>query len=460
MPRSHKDVQQFLGLVQYLVHFMPDITMYTGPLSAICRNGQPFYWKPLHEVCFNHIKAIACKLPVLKPIDPTSDDPIWVICDASMSSISTMYSQGATWQTCRLAGFMSKKFTAAQMNYRVFEMETIAILEGLLKWEDKLLGCKVLVVTDHKALEFFKMQQCLNSRQAHWMEFLVCFNFDITYVKGEMNLVADALSRYYENNQWDESYNASHYVNTDARLDPKGEDLPWDRFEESRAMQDADTVLHAGSCPQRQWQALRRADKPISFVPKCPVIEGIKARQHKAAELAINKESNQSLPVLLRAPPENSPDPTIEESSGQLLDLCPQLEGDCSVIDDIRSGYVDDLLFAKVLTNTKHHKNFEASDSLLYTRNRAGDSVLCILLVVLNKRQLTEIVIAQAHEVLGHFGLQKTADYIRCHLSPPGGSNARFDRSSSDKLSQCNLECDRDESEVHNLAVCRKVPQR
>jgi hypothetical protein len=33
--------------------------------------------------------------------------------------------------------------TAAQHNYRVFEMETITILEALLKWEDKLLGVTV-----------------------------------------------------------------------------------------------------------------------------------------------------------------------------------------------------------------------------------------------------------------------------------------------------------------------------
>jgi hypothetical protein len=45
-------------------------------------------------------------------------------------------------------------------------MKMIAILEALLKWEDKLLGCRILVVTDHKALEFFKMQWHLNSRQA------------------------------------------------------------------------------------------------------------------------------------------------------------------------------------------------------------------------------------------------------------------------------------------------------
>jgi hypothetical protein len=76
MPRNHKEVQRFLGLVQYLAHFMLDVMAYTGPLSAICRNGQLFYWKPLHEACFNHIKVIACKSPILKPIDPKSNDSI------------------------------------------------------------------------------------------------------------------------------------------------------------------------------------------------------------------------------------------------------------------------------------------------------------------------------------------------------------------------------------------------
>jgi hypothetical protein len=79
------------------------------------------------------------------------------------------------------------------------------------------------------------------------MEFLVCFNFDITYVKCEMNLVADALSRYFENNHWDEAHDASHYINADAQLDSDGENLPWHRFEESQAMRDADATLHVGS---------------------------------------------------------------------------------------------------------------------------------------------------------------------------------------------------------------------
>ena len=69
-----------------------------------------------------------------------NDEPIWLICDASKSGVGAMYSQGPTWQKCHPVGFMSKKFMTAQHNYAVHELETLAILKALLKWEDKLVG--------------------------------------------------------------------------------------------------------------------------------------------------------------------------------------------------------------------------------------------------------------------------------------------------------------------------------
>jgi RNase H-like domain found in reverse transcriptase len=155
-PRNKHDVQRFLGLVQYLAHFMPDVSAYTGPLATLQKNSHLFLWKPMHQVCMDNIKALTCKVPILCPIDPSGDKAIWVICDASASGIGAVYGQGPDWQSCRPAAFMSKKFTAAQHNYRVFEMETIAILKALLKWENKLLGNRINVVTNHRALEFFK----------------------------------------------------------------------------------------------------------------------------------------------------------------------------------------------------------------------------------------------------------------------------------------------------------------
>jgi len=245
------------------------------------------------------------------------------------------------------------------------------------------------------------------------MEFLVHFDYNITYVKGKMNLVADTLSRYHENDHWDEAIDKAQYVNTDSHLDPEGEDLPWVRFEETRAMCKSGVDPH--SHPQRQRRAPRKADDPVSFAPKRPVIEAIEERQWDAAALTAHEEHGHSpVPALLPLPDDSS-DPTVEESLGHLPDLCPQVEGDLSILESIKHGYQKVLLFSKVLNNIGHHKNFEVLSDLLYTRNRADASVLCVPSVIHDKQWITEVVISQAHEVLGHYGLQKTVDYVRHH---------------------------------------------
>jgi len=86
-PCNFHKVQRFLGLMQYLAHFMPDVTAYIAPLLMWCRNGRQFVWTPLLDKCFESIKALACQAPVLKPIDMNNTDLIWVICDSSKSGV-------------------------------------------------------------------------------------------------------------------------------------------------------------------------------------------------------------------------------------------------------------------------------------------------------------------------------------------------------------------------------------
>ena len=59
---------------------------------------------------------------------------IFHICDASILGVGLYYRQGNDWETCHPAGFLSKKFSSAQLSYCMYEQETLAILEGLLQW--------------------------------------------------------------------------------------------------------------------------------------------------------------------------------------------------------------------------------------------------------------------------------------------------------------------------------------
>ena len=82
-PRTFNNVQHFLGLVQYLAHYMPDISTYTTPLLGCVKNSHPFEWMPLLDKCFESFKTLTCKAPILKPIDHNNPDSIWVITDGS-----------------------------------------------------------------------------------------------------------------------------------------------------------------------------------------------------------------------------------------------------------------------------------------------------------------------------------------------------------------------------------------
>jgi hypothetical protein len=71
----------------------------------------------------------------------------------------------------------------------------LAVIHSLKVWRHYLLGVKFKIETDHQSLRYLSTQPNLSRRQCRWMELLQEFDFDIEYIKGKENVVADALSR-------------------------------------------------------------------------------------------------------------------------------------------------------------------------------------------------------------------------------------------------------------------------
>src|ERR1700677_230772 len=57
------------------------------------------------------------------------------------------------------------------------------------------MGATFTVMTDHRSLQYFKTQPQLSNRQMHWKDVIANFDFDIVYIEGKTNIVADGLSR-------------------------------------------------------------------------------------------------------------------------------------------------------------------------------------------------------------------------------------------------------------------------
>ncbi|XP_059075191.1 uncharacterized protein LOC131875172 [Cryptomeria japonica] len=68
------------------------------------------------------------------------------------------------------------------------------------KLKEYLVGSRFVVKTDHNSLRYFLGQKDLNDGQQKWISKIQAYDFEIEYVKGKNNVVADALSKRPEIN--------------------------------------------------------------------------------------------------------------------------------------------------------------------------------------------------------------------------------------------------------------------
>ena len=74
----------------------------------------------------------------------------------------------------------------------------LSILHAIDLWRPYLLGQCFQIKTDHQNLKYF-LEQCISSpKQQKWVTKLFGYDYEIIYKKGKENVVADALSRKYE----------------------------------------------------------------------------------------------------------------------------------------------------------------------------------------------------------------------------------------------------------------------
>jgi len=112
-----------------------------------------------------------------------------LLLDASEKQIG-----GVVSQQDKPLGFFSKKLTETQQRYPVTEQELLAIAETLKYFRHMLLGHRIIVRTDHKNLTHPDTNH-VSDRVLRQRLLLEEYGAEIEYIKGDKNVVADALSR-------------------------------------------------------------------------------------------------------------------------------------------------------------------------------------------------------------------------------------------------------------------------
>jgi hypothetical protein len=212
-PRWVKDIQSFLGFVNFYCRFIYNFSDITVPLTRLTRKNVPFVFGDAERSTFNYLKSAFASAPILTHWIP--DCTIIVETDASDYALAAILSIELENGEIHPVAFHSKSFNPTELNYDVHDKELFAIFEAFCIWRHHLDGsaAPIDVITDHMNLEYFSTTKILDRRQAQWVEYLCQFNLVIRFHPGRLGAKPDALTR-----QWD--VYAKEGVNDYAKVNP------------------------------------------------------------------------------------------------------------------------------------------------------------------------------------------------------------------------------------------------
>jgi hypothetical protein len=149
-PQDIKQLQRFLGMVNFYCRFLPKCAQVLRPLTDLLKGGaKTWEWTASAQEAFQNAKRLlAAAVPLQHPA-PTAE--LSLATDASDTHMGGVMQQksGDHW---RPLGFFSRKLTDTESRYFTFDRELLAAQAAIKHFRHFCKGRAFQLWTDHKPL--------------------------------------------------------------------------------------------------------------------------------------------------------------------------------------------------------------------------------------------------------------------------------------------------------------------
>lgn len=202
LPKTEKEIKSFLGLTGFYRKFIKDYAKVAQPITKYLKKDTKINANdPNYINAFEKLKSLIVSPPILS--FPDFKRPFQLTTDASNFAIGAVLSQDGH-PIC----FASRTLNSHEKNYSATDKEFLAIMWSVNYFRPYLYGNKFKIYTDHQPIKYLQAKyrgRDLSPRHQRWLLKLGEYNFDIEYLKGRNNKVADFLSRLVPTKNADES---------------------------------------------------------------------------------------------------------------------------------------------------------------------------------------------------------------------------------------------------------------
>ena len=198
-PTDKTSAKSFAGLANQVGEFNPDVAHATAAITDLTKKDN-FHWNDDLERAFQKAKDILSGPTCLKHFNPDWYTSLMV--DASRIGLGFVLVQQHDKHKAPFVLIQcgSRKVNPTEARYAICELECLAVVWAIQKCRHYLAGMpEFRVLTDHRSLEkTFSKDLCdvENTRQLRFRERVLQFNFQMEWVDGKRNKMADALSRH------------------------------------------------------------------------------------------------------------------------------------------------------------------------------------------------------------------------------------------------------------------------
>lgn len=199
-PTCTKDVERFLGLVNYHRIFIPEYAKRAVPLYKLT-GKQKFVWGEDQEAAFTDLKSALTTAPVLGL--PNRQDQFILDTDASDYAIGAQLIQVQDGVE-RAISYGSFSLTKEQLRYCTTRKELLAVVRFTRQYRHYLLGRPFTLRTDHNSLTWLMSFKEPQGQIARWLEELSQYDMTVVHRPGSKHVNADALSRIPEDRLCDQ----------------------------------------------------------------------------------------------------------------------------------------------------------------------------------------------------------------------------------------------------------------
>ena len=197
-PNNISELRTVLGMINYYHKFLPSSAIVLEPLHKLLRKDVSWMWGEQQRNAFKKIKELLSSTTVLTHFD--TSQPIILTVDASPYGIGAILSHRKKGIEHPI-GFVSRSLNSAERNYSQTELEALAIIFGILKFQSYLYGHHFTIETDHRPLiglfgKGYATSKIAAGRITRWCIYLNQFDYELVYKPGAQISHAATLSRF------------------------------------------------------------------------------------------------------------------------------------------------------------------------------------------------------------------------------------------------------------------------